>query len=65
MTCSVTAAAAEPFSLSSGSVPSLAPALPVGQLSTAATVLAMRTSSSRVLPVRGPLLELGRCCQGP
>ena len=45
------------FSLSSGSVSLPAPALPVGQLSTAFTVLATRTSSGRVLPVRGPLLK--------
>ena len=59
------AAAADLSSHSSGSVASPAPALPVGQLSTAATALAMRTSSSQVLPVKGPLLDSGRCCRGP
>ena len=56
------AAAAKASNPSLGSASLLAPALSVGQLSTAATVLALRTSSSRVLPVRGPLPALGSCC---
>lgn len=45
----------------SANILSPAPAVPVGQLSSAMNALAVRTSS-RVLPVRGPLQELASCC---